>query len=39
VMGLPLGDLQTLLAHAGIVTPYDVVTVCEAQTHFGCCQR
>ena len=39
VMGLPLGDLRDLLAHVGITLSTDVVPVCEAQTHFRCCQR
>lgn len=39
VMGLPLGDLRDLLQNAGVALPNDVVTVCEAQTHFSCCQR
>ena len=39
VIGLPLGDLRDLLAHVGITLSTDVVPVCEAQTHFRCCQR
>jgi septum formation protein len=39
VVGLPLGDLRDLLARAGIALPVDVVAVCEARTHFSCCQR
>jgi predicted house-cleaning NTP pyrophosphatase (Maf/HAM1 superfamily) len=39
VMGLPLGVLRDLLAQIGVSLPCDVVTVCEAQTHFTCCQR
>jgi septum formation protein len=39
VMGLPLGDLRALLANVGVELPMDVVTICEAQTHFICCQR
>jgi septum formation protein len=39
VVGLPLGDLRDLLANMGIELPTDVVSVCEAQTHFRCCQR
>lgn len=39
VMGLPLGVLRDLLAQIGVSLPCDVVTVCESQTHFTCCQR
>jgi MAF protein len=39
VMGLPLGVLRDLLAQVGVIIPNDVVTVCESQTHFSCCQR
>ena len=39
VMGLPLGTLRDLLAQVGVELPSDVVAVCEAQTHFTCCQR
>ncbi len=39
VVGLPLGDLRDLLAHVGVELPGNVVAVCEAQTHFACCQR
>lgn len=39
VIGLPLGDLRDLLMQAGIEVPGDVGMVCEAQTHFPCCQR
>jgi MAF protein len=39
VVGLPLGDLRDLLAHVGVALTSDVVAVCEAQTHFHCCQR
>lgn len=39
VMGLPLGNLRDLLANSGVELPIDVVTVCEAQTHFTCCHR
>lgn len=39
VMGLPLGELRHLLEDSGIVLPRSVVEVCEAQTHFPCCQR
>jgi septum formation protein len=39
VVGLPLGDLRDLLARVGITLLTDVVPVCEAQTHFRCCQR
>jgi septum formation protein len=38
VVGLPLGDLQDLLAEVGI-TVGPVAAVCEAQTHFACCRR
>lgn len=39
VVGLPLGDLRKLLSHVGITIPADVAAICEAQTHFACCQR
>jgi MAF protein len=39
VVGLPLGDLRDLLVAAGVEVDADVVTVCEAQTHFPCCRR
>jgi septum formation protein len=39
VVGLPLGDLRDLLARVDVTVPCDVATVCEAQTHFTCCQR
>jgi septum formation protein len=39
VVGLPLGDLRGVLARAGVTVPKDVVAVCEARTHFACCQR
>jgi septum formation protein len=38
VVGLPLGDLHDLLARVGVPTR-DVVSVCEAKTHFACCRR
>jgi septum formation protein len=39
VVGLPLGDLRELLARSGVPLVGNVVCVCEAQTHFTCCQR
>jgi septum formation protein len=39
VVGLPLADLRDLLAGVNVAVPGDVVAVCEAQTHFVCCQR
>jgi septum formation protein len=39
VMGLPLGILRDLLGTFGVVLPNDVAEVCEAQTHFTCCQH
>lgn len=39
VVGLPLGDLRDLLENVGVAVPNHVVAVCEAQTHFVCCQR
>jgi septum formation protein len=38
VVGLPLGDLHDLLERVGVRTR-DVVSVCEATTHFACCRR
>ncbi len=39
VVGLPLGDLRDLLAQVGVELSGDVVAVCDAKTHFRCCQR
>ena len=39
VIGLPLGDLRDLLAQVDVSLPCDVASVCEAQSHFACCQR
>lgn len=39
VVGLPLGVLRDLLGRVGIEIRQDVVAVCEAHTHFACCQR
>jgi septum formation protein len=39
VIGLPLGDLYDLLLAAGVRVDANVAAVCEAQTHFACCQR
>lgn len=39
VMGLPLGDMCSLLAHHGMLPATPVIEVCEDRTHFRCCQR
>lgn len=39
VIGLPLGDLRELLAHAGVTLPAPVAPVCRHQTAFPCCQE
>jgi MAF protein len=39
VVGLPLGTLRDLLLRMGVALPGDVAVVCEAQTHFICCQQ
>jgi MAF protein len=39
VVGLPLGDFYVLLQQVGVEISTDVVSVCEAQTHFPCCRR
>ena len=39
VIGLPLGDLQALLAHVGVTLPAPVAPVCQRQTAFACCQE
>lgn len=39
VIGLPLGDLRDLLAHAGVVVTVPVAPVCRRQTAFPCCQE
>lgn len=39
VIGLPLGDLRTLLANARVELATAVAPVCRRQTHFPCCQE
>ncbi len=39
VMGLPLGDLQDLLAKFGVNVDASLQAICEEQTAFSCCRR
>lgn len=39
VMGLPLGELCSLLAEHGVEPRCSLVDVCESHTDFRCCQR
>lgn len=38
VMGLPLGDLQTLLGRVGVILAASLPAVCEAQGATCCCR-
>ena len=38
VIGLPLGDLRTMLATVGIVVHTPLAPICQRQANFACCQ-
>lgn len=38
VIGLPLGDLERMLASFGVTITSSIPSICAQHTHFGCCQ-